>query len=261
MPTPHQEQLASRLRRIQKALGVEADGVLGPETLTALERRLEIRITPRSFSLECSCQNLDMILRFEVGSRARYEKEFQRPVWPGASSGVTIGIGYDLGVTKKAQITADWETYLFEPELAALLAVQGVTGLPAKQLAKGVSHVVIPLKAAEEVFYLKTLSVFAARTRATFPGVEKLPADAQGMLLSLVYNRGTSLHGGRRTEMAEIARLLRGSNHDLEGIAVQFESMKRLWPDLKGLRDRRQREADIVRAAGRAYTEEELVRL
>src|SRR5688572_33289858 len=146
-----QHQLTSRLRRIQQALGVQADGVLGPETLTALEARLEIGPGKRSVSLACSRTSLDLILRFEVGSRSRYEKEFQRPVWPGASSGVTIGIGYDLGVTKKAQITADWETYLFEPELAALLAVQGVTGLPAKQLARGVSHVVIPLKAAEEV--------------------------------------------------------------------------------------------------------------
>ena len=261
MPTPQQEQLASRLRRIQKALGIEADGVMGPETLTALERKLEIKVSAKTFSVECTCQNLDMILCFEVGSRARYEKEFRRPVWPGASSGVTIGIGYDVGVTKKAQITADWETYLFEPEMAALLAVQGVTGVAAKQLAKGLSHVVVPLKAAEEVFYLKTLPIFAERTRAAFPGVDKLPADAQGMILSLVYNRGTSLDGGRRAEMAEIARILRGSDPDLEDIARQFESMKRLWPDLKGLRDRRQREADIVRAADRAYAPEDIVRV
>jgi hypothetical protein len=259
MPTPQQEQLASRLRRIQKALGVDDDGVMGPETLTALERKLEIRISAKAFSLECTCQNLDMILCFEVGSRVRYEREFRRPVWPGASSGVTIGIGYDVGVTKKAQVTADWETYLFEPELAALLAVQGVTGVAAKQLARSVSHIVVPLKAAEEVFYTKTLPIFAASTRATFPGLNKLPADAQGMLLSLVYNRGTSLDGGRRAEMAEIARILRGSDPDLEDIARQFESMKRLWPDLKGLRDRRQREADLIRASDRTYAPEDLV--
>jgi hypothetical protein len=261
MPTPQQEQLASRLRRIQKSLGCEADGVLGPETLTALERALEIKMTARAFSLECAGQNLDMILRFEVGSRARYEKEFQRPVWPGGASGVTIGIGYDLGVTKKAQITADWQVYLFEPELAALLAVQGVTGAPARQLAQGVSHVVIPLKAAEEVFYTKTLPVFAERTRVAFPGVEKLPADAQGMMLSLVYNRGASLAGERRREMAEIARILRSSDPDLDDIALQFESMKRLWPDMKGLCDRRQREADIIRAADHKYAVEDLVRV
>ena len=173
-----QEQLTSRLKRIQQELGVQADGVLGPETLTALEVRLEIEPGRRSVSLECSRSSLDLILRFEVGSRARYEKEFQRPVWPGASSGVTIGIGYDLGVAGKSAITADWEPYLYEPQLAALLAVQAVCGPPAKRLAQSVSHVLIPLAAAEEVFYLRTLPAYAAQTRTTFPGVDRLLSDA-----------------------------------------------------------------------------------
>ena len=136
MPTPR-DQLTSRLRRIQQALGVTADGVLGPETLTALESRLEIQVSKRAVSLECSRASLELIVRFEVGSRQRYEKEFQRPTWPGGMSGVTIGIGYDLGMTPKAQITSDWECYLFEPELAALLAVQGVTGPAAKTTRTG----------------------------------------------------------------------------------------------------------------------------
>jgi len=144
--------------------------VLGPETLTALESRLEIQVSKRAVSLECSRASLELVVRFEVGSRQRYEREFQRPTGPGGMSGVTIGIGYDLGMTPKSQITSDWESYLFEHELAALLAVQGVTGPAAKQLALGVSHVKIPLKSAEEVFYLKTLPHFAARTRAAFAG-------------------------------------------------------------------------------------------
>jgi hypothetical protein len=260
MPAPA-APLTSRLRRIQQALGVEADGVLGPETLTALEARLDIRASTRAVSLECSRTSLDLILRFEVGSRARYEREFQRPVWPGASSGVTIGIGYDLGLAGKKEIVADWEAYLSEAELAALLAVQGVCGLPAKQLASGVRHVLIPLAAAEEVFYTRTLPAFAALTRSAFPGVDQLPPDAQGMLLSLVYNRGAGLKGPRRREMAGIAALLRGSGPKLEDIARQLESMKRLWPDYQGLRDRRQREADVIRAADRSYTREEIVRV
>jgi hypothetical protein len=255
------DALTSRLRRIQQALGVTADGVLGPETLTALEARLEIRLARRNFSLECSRRSLELILRFEVGSRARYEKEFRRPVWPGEGSGVTIGIGYDLGLASRAGIVADWQAYLFEPQLAALLAVQGVCGSAARQLALGLAHIEIPLEAAEQVFYLRTLPQFAARTRAAFPGVEKLPPDAQGMVLSLVYNRGAGLAGPRRREMGEIASLLRRPRPPLEEIACCFESMRRLWPDSKGLRDRRQREADVVRAAQRAYDDDEVVRV
>ena len=222
--------------------------MLGPETLTALERRLDIDVSRRATSLECSCASLELIVSFEAGSRQRYERRFRRPTWPGGMSGVTIGIGYDLGMTPKAQIRSDWERHLSESELAALLAVQGVTGAAVKRLLRRLA-LVIPFAVAEEVFYLETLPHFAARTRAALPGVTKLPADAQGAMLSLVYNRGASLLGEQRREMAEIATLLRSPEPDLEAIAGQFESMKQLWPDMKGLRDRRQREAEEIRGA------------
>ena len=114
-------------------------------------------------------------------------------------SGVTIGIGYDLGMTPKAQITSAWEPLSFRARLAALLAVQGVTG-GGEATARGCRAIVIPFAAAEEVFCIQTLPSFAARTRAAFPGVKKFPADAQGVMLSLVYNRGASLKGEQRRE-------------------------------------------------------------
>jgi len=61
--------------------------------------------------------------------------------------------------------------------------------------------------------------------------------------------------------MAEIARLLRSPGPDLEAIAHQFDSMQRLWPDMKGLRDRRQREAEVIRGADRNYSREEITRV
>jgi hypothetical protein len=260
MPTPR-EQLTSRLRRIQQEIGVTADGVLGPETLTALERRLDIEASRRATSLECSRASLELIVSCEVGSRQQYEKKFRRPTWPGGMSGVTIGIGYDLGMTPKAQITSDWQSHLTEAELAGLLAVQGVTGAAAKRLLRRLGRIVIPFAVAEEVFYLQTLPHFAARTRAAFPGVAKLPPDAQGAMLSLVYNRGASWLGEPRREMAEIARLLRSPKPDLQAVARQFDSMKRLWPDMKGLRDRRQREAELIRGADRVYAPGDITRV
>ena len=235
--------------------------MLGPETLTALERRLDIDVSRRATSLECSCASLELIVSFEVGSRQQYEKRFRRPTWPGGMSGVTIGIGYDLGMTPKAQIRSDWKSHLSESELAALLAVQGVTGVAVKRLLRRVARIVIPFAVAEEVFYLETLPHFAARTRAAFPGVAKLPPDAQGAMLSLVYNRGASLLGEPRREMAEIAKLLRSPKPDLDAVARQFDSMKRLWPDMKGLRDRRQREAEVIRGADRDYAPGEITRV
>jgi hypothetical protein len=253
-------QVAQRLRRIQAALGVTADGMLGPETLTALEARLDLAATRRIISLACSCKSLEMILQFEIGSRAQYERLYSRPTWPGGESGVTIGIGYDLGYTSKQQLEADWDPFLEKPERAALAAVQGAKGAVAERLARGLRHINIPLAAAESVFYASTLPRFAKITRDAFPGVEKLPFDAQGALLSLVFNRGASFTGERRSEMRAIRAELAGGA-SLARIADHFEAMQRLWPDARGLRDRRVREAAFCRGARRRYGDGERVDL
>jgi hypothetical protein len=250
-----------RLRRIQDALGVESDGLLGSVTLTALEKRLGISVKESAASLQCSRKSLDLIVAFEVGSPRMYEQRFRRPVWPGGESGVTIGIGYDLGYTPKAEIEADWSPHLEQRDRAALLAAQGLKGESARLLAQNLQQIVIPFAAAEQVFCVNTLPRYARLTRATFPGIEKLPADAQGAILSLVYNRGASLAGARRAEMAEIRRIVAAGRSRLEPIAAQFESMTRLWPEVKGLRDRRVTEANLVRGARRKYRRDELIRV
>jgi hypothetical protein len=252
-------QVAQRLRRIQRALGVTADGMLGPETLTALEARLALAASRNTISLRCSRKSVELILEFEIGSRVQYERLYAHPTWPGGESGVTIGIGYDLGFTSKAQIEADWDPYLEKPERAALAAVQGAKGATAQQLARGLRHIKIPLSAAESVFYASTLSRFAKLTRDTFGGVEKLPFDAQGALLSLVFNRGASLAGERRTEMRAIRDELASGRASLARIADLLELMQRLWPQARGLRDRRVREAALVRGARRRYSAGERV--
>jgi hypothetical protein len=249
-------QVSQRLRRIQNALGVTADGMLGPETLTALESRLELGATRKTISLACSRKSLELILQFEIGSRAQYERLYAFPTWPGGESGVTIGIGYDLGFTSKPQIEADWDPFLEQPDRAALAAVQGAKGAVAQQLARGLRNIHIPLAAAELVFYASTLPRFARITRDVFPGVEDLPLDAQGALLSLVFNRGASLAGERRKEMRAIRDELAGGA-SLARIADQLEAMQRLWPDARGLRERRVREAALVRDSRRRYAEGE----
>jgi hypothetical protein len=251
MPTMS-PQVSQRLRRIQSALGVTADGMLGPETLTALEARLDLAATRKIISLTCSRKSLELILQFEIGSRAQYERLYSRPTWPGGESGVTIGIGYDLGFTSKQQIEADWDPYFEKPERSALAAVQGAKGAAADQLARGLRNINVPLAAAEPVFYSSTLPRFAKITRDAFPGVEKLPLDAQGALLSLVFNRGASFTGDRRSEMRAIREEL-AAGSSLARIAEQLEAMQRLWPDARGLRDRRVREAAFCRGARRSY--------
>jgi hypothetical protein len=98
-------------------------------------------------------------------------------------------------------------------------------------------------------------------TVMAFPGADALPADAQAMLLSLVYNRGPGLNGSRRAHMAAIAPLALGGVRNLDAIAEQFDRMAGLWPDAPGLQIRRHQEATMLREAKRKYTASELVRV
>ena len=81
-----------------------------------------------------------------------------------------------------------------------------------------------------------------------FPGV------VQGALLSLVFNRGTSLEGGRREEMRRIRDLLASNSpkrETLEAVAAQLRQMKSIWAGkgLDGLVIRREKEARWVESA------------
>jgi len=60
--------------------------------------------------------------------------------------------------------------------------------------------------------------------------------------------------------MRAIRAELAGSG-SLARIADQLEAMQRLWPDARGLRERRVREAALVRASRRAYSDSERVDL
>ncbi|QQR97778.1 MAG: hypothetical protein IPK18_13225 [Sphingobacteriales bacterium] len=69
-------------------------------------------------------------------------------------------------------------------------------------------------------------------------------------MLSIVYNRGSSLVGTGRTEMKNIVPLVK--TKDLKEIAKEIRSMKRIWennPNTRGLLIRREAEAVLVEQA------------
>jgi GH24 family phage-related lysozyme (muramidase) len=104
---------------------------------------------------------------------------------------------------------------------------------------------------AERVFLDRSVPTYAKQTATAFPGLEKLPPDAQGALISLVYNRGPRL--ADRDPKVEDRREMRAirdavANGDLQTIADQLRAMKRLWEGKQqgGLLKRRDAEADLV---------------
>lgn len=275
-------QTVERIKKLQKRLGVKDDGVIGPITLSRLETILDEYLilkkskkpggkpasieTPTvpadvSFSLIVSRRALDKLIEFEITSEAAYTKKYQKPIYPGGESGATIGIGYDLGHNSKSTIDTDWRGKLGDADLELLKTAAGVKGAAAGNLIAGLKCVNVPYPAACEVFYVRTLPRYASATREIYPGIEKLPADAQGALLSLIYNRGSKLGGDRRREMQEIAALVAAK--DLDGIADRIAAMKRLWDKnkLPGLHARRDDEAGLVKNARATYPPEELVKV
>jgi len=254
-----------RIAAIQARLGLKADGLIGPVTLTAIEKVLDEQLgeqaaTPR---LSCSTAGLKKLVEFECSSAAYYNRFLKHPTWPGGASGVTIGIGYDLGYCSAAQARRDWRGRVSDDELAELEKVCRLKGIDAKAIISvpALRDVTVGLDAASEVFYQSSLPAYADKCIKAYPGVTDLPADAQTAILSLVYNRGTAKSGSKRKEMKAIGPLIQQG--DLAGIADQIISMKRLWENsgLGGLLRRRDDEADLVRGARRDYSPDELVRI
>lgn len=193
--------------------------------------------------INLSQRGIDKIIEWETGGERWYEPQ---PEWPGGESGITIGVGWDLGHMHAGETRRAWAPHLSASTLETLLAVSGHRGAAAQQRLPFVKHISISWLDALDVFRDHTLPIWYLRTLRIYPQIEQLPGDCAAALVSLVFNRGPNLSGERRREMLNIQALLRTGN--LAEIPKQLREMKRLWPDVKGLRRRRDEEADLFAA-------------
>ena len=198
-----------------------------------------------------SAEAYKLIVEYEVGGGQRYYDRFLRhPSYPGGASGVTIGIGYDLGYKALSTFKKDWGPYLSSADMQKLGRCIGKKRGNAKSALRSVRSITINWDDAEKVFQNVTLPRFAQRTRRAFPGSDKLHPTVFGVLVSLVFNRGGSMRGSTRSEMAKIRNIIENdtSSRSHDKIAYQIRSMKRLWRNkgLDGLLVRRDAEALMI---------------
>lgn len=190
---------------------------------------------------QCGPRALALILEFEG-----LDQPWQRP--PG-ESGITIGVGFDLGYCTENKFREAWERHLDSRSFLRLHSAIGKTGSRAARIERDmIGCQRITKEAAYEVFERCTLPKWRAAAAKTFPGLEALSPDQQGVLVSLVFNRGPSLAGPRRREMANIRDILQNPaiQNKPSAIAQQFLNMRRLWPDIPGLQRRRKAEANLL---------------
>lgn len=251
----------SLVKSVQKALGLADDGIDGKQTWQAIADKVGVVaptiptvVTPSASSSQTSlsANALKLILDYEVGGgKSYYDRALKHPSYPGGASGVTIGIGYDLGYNTIAQFTLDWKDQLSSADFARLQPCLGAAARRAKDLIGGVKDISIPWDSAFTVFQSNTLPRFIKETIKAFPGSDKLHPDAFGALVSLVFNRGGSVSGISRVEMLNIKNAIINNREDIyDYIAKQIIAMKHLWVNkgLDGLLTRRDDEAKLVKS-------------
>lgn len=190
--------------------------------------------------------NWKPVIDFETGGKGYYEKFLQKPTWPGGASGVTIGIGVDLGYITRKEFDQYFSKYFSETDANKLRSVIGIKGVSARSNLYKARGVQFSWENAKKAFIEWTLPKFWKMTVRLWPGIEELCESAQIALVSIVFNRGASTRGGTRREMLNIkSRVL---EKDYAGIADQVYSMKRLWRNkgLDGLLKRRDKEAKMI---------------
>lgn len=168
---------------------------------------------------------LDNEISCSTTNHKAYDRLYVHPEWPEGDSGITTGVGYDWGYEETYAF--DWDPVLTAQDYADLKATTGLTGQAAKNRLKDVAHVITTWDQAYAVFDLKQLPREYIKTARMFPGMQVLTLNAQSALLSLEYNRGTSMVGPSRVEMRAIRDLV--PQADYQGMALQFVKMIRIW--------------------------------
>lgn len=197
-----------------------------------------------------SAKTLRLLYDYEVGGgEAYYTRKLSRFTWPGLSSGPTIAIGIDCGYYSPAEL-AGLFSFLPAEQLRLVQGASGKTGAAGKAYTERLRRagITVSWRDAQRIFLDRTWPKFAGLTDRVFPGSDSLHPDAYGALVSLVFNRGTSLRGESRAEMRSIRD--RVPSADYQGIARDLRSMKRLWLNkgADGLLRRREAEAAQVEA-------------
>lgn len=163
-------------------------------------------------TIKLSLELMDAIVIWEGNSPVPYVPG--KGIGTMKNSGVTLGIGYDLGQQTKERIRSDLAQFYTPAQIERLVKVQGLKGETAQKTIAGIQDIRI----SEETS--RKMALFVKRRYAQsavdiYPEMLNLHPHCQGALLSLVFNRGNGLkdpkpgNGLTRKHMREISEALK----------------------------------------------------
>ncbi len=158
-----------------------------------------------------SSRAFDLIVQLEVTSQALYEARYRHPTWPRGASGVTIGVGYDVGYSTVAELHDDWDNAIPAEMDDALEVAADVPGVPAQALASQLHDTVdVAWSPAIAVHRQKIIPRWVGVVERNLLNTASIGPDCLGALVSLTYNRGASFDkpGDRYTEMRAIKQFM-----------------------------------------------------
>ena len=197
------------------------------------------------------------IAREETGGLSYYDAVTRWPHYPGHASGITIGVGFDLRFNSESDLRELWGAHLDGGAIDELAKDIGKPGSKKRVGELRRMGIEIPFRAAWHVFVERTIPSYYEQTEQIYPSLNSLPPLCRSALVSIVYNRGSSLSGPNRSEMRAIADILaEADNPDLHklkrktilmDVEDEIVAMQRLWGPDSGLHKRRQEEANLWR--------------
>ncbi len=249
---------------------IAIDGKFGPDTLIAMSSLLGISISEQDCSKllydrykDSSLDNMsseektaflnqmgeqgmsEFISKFEISSQKEYEAKLIRPTVPGVSSGITIGVGYDL----KFNDVMELKDYIGEDKCLRLKDAQlrFIKGESKASVLASIRDIEVPYDVAMKIYEDKTIPKYISMAR-NWLGAEaydKLPSGCKTAIVSLVFNRGTSEEGDSREEFPKIREAIqRGDLASVPGLLRHMNiTMEAQWSGNSGLIARREDEA------------------
>jgi len=143
---------------------------------------------------ELNVNGIAYIAKAETGGLSYYDNNAQFPHYPGGKSGITIGVGFDLGQNSTQEFTRVWSSYLSSTEIAELSKDSKLKNRPkrgskkrARELKK--MGIQISFDIAWQVFTKDTLPDYYDKTQSIYPSLPNLPDLCRSALVSLIYQR------------------------------------------------------------------------